>query len=85
MGSKLTLTGASIGIPHTGISRVNGIIRSSGAIHDFVIFFASWIAAKESCISRLEIEDASEPSYTRFFSFSMFVKLNVSTVSWGYE
>ena len=47
-----------MGISRTGISSMNGVIRSSGAIHDFIVFLASRIATKESCISRLERVDA---------------------------
>lgn len=56
--SKLTLTGASIGISHTGIASVNGVIRSSGTIHDFIVFLASRVATTEKCISRLEFVTA---------------------------
>ena len=56
MVSGLALTGASAGIACVGISSLNGVIRSPGAIHDIIVFLASGIATKESCISRLEIK-----------------------------
>lgn len=58
MNSELALTGASASITRVGISSLNGVIRSPGAIHDFIVFLASGIATKGSCISRLEIMDA---------------------------
>ena len=45
--SKPTCTSRTrFSISHIGTSSMDGVIRSSGAIHDFVIFLASGIAAK---------------------------------------
>ena len=54
----LALTGASASIACVDITRLNGVIRSPGAIHNFIVFLASGIATKESCISRLETKGA---------------------------
>lgn len=55
--SMPTLTGANVGVSHVDLSGMNGVIRSSGAIHHFIVFLVSRIATQESCISRLEIVD----------------------------
>lgn len=55
--SMPTLTGANVGVSYVDLSGMNGVIRSSGAIHNFIIFLVSRIATQESCISRLEIVD----------------------------
>ena len=56
VNSMLALAGACASIACVGICSLNGVIRSPGAIHDFIVFLASGIATKESCISRLEIK-----------------------------
>lgn len=53
--SPLTLAGAMVGTFPIGMRNVDGIVRSAGTIHDFVVFLASRVATKGSCISRLEI------------------------------
>ena len=58
MNSVLALTGTSASIACVGISTLNRVIRSPGAIHDLIVSLASGIATKESCISKLEIMDA---------------------------
>ena len=54
------------------MSTVNRVLRPSGTVHDFVVFFTSRIATKESQLE-LQIWNDSKSSYTRFLSFSMFV------------
>lgn len=53
--APLTLAGAMVGNFLVGMRRVNGIIRSARTIHDFVVFLASRVATRGSCISRLEM------------------------------
>lgn len=53
--SPLTLAGAIVGSFSVGMPSVDGIIRSTRTIHDFVVFLASRVATKGSRISRLEI------------------------------
>ena len=54
----LALTGARVSIACVCMSRLNGVVGLPGTIHDFIVFLASGIATKESCISRLETKGA---------------------------